>query len=77
MTTPQVLTAKLKAYYQPRVNVTYEMSVFHDIYRKDGESFETFATRLRLQADRCQFDYDLLEHTVLQCPVAHTRSTKL
>ncbi|XP_043229848.1 uncharacterized protein K02A2.6-like isoform X5 [Amphibalanus amphitrite] len=73
----QVLTAKLQAYYQPRVNATYERSVLHDIYRKDGESFEAFVTRLRLQADRCQFDYVLLEQTVLQCAVAHARSTEL
>ena len=73
----QVLTAKLKAYYQPRVNNTYEMSVLHDIYRKDGESFETFVTRLRLQADRCQFDTGILDQTDLQCAVAHARSKEL
>ena len=72
-----VLTAKLKAYYQPRVNVTYERAVLHELVRKEGESFEAFVTRLRLQADRCQFEQDVLDQTVLQCAVAHARSQEL
>ena len=72
-----VLVGKLKEYYQPKMNVTYERSVLHDIYRKDGESFEAFVTRLRLQADRCGFETDALDQAVLQCAVAHARSTKL
>ena len=69
--------ARLKAYYAPQVNTTYERSVLHGIYRRDGESFESFVTRLRLQADRCQFDTATSDQTVLQCAVAHARSTEL
>ena len=72
-----ILVAKLKAYYQPRVNVTFERSVLHDITRKDGESFEGFVTRLRLQADRCNFEQGQLDQTVLQCAVAHARNKDL
>ena len=38
----KVLTEKLRLYYQPQVNVTYEKAVLHDIQRKEGETFEIF-----------------------------------
>ena len=69
----KVLTEKLKSYYQPQVNVTYEKALLHDIQRKEGETFEGFVTRLRLQADRCQYDTAGCEAVVLECAVARCR----
>ena len=59
------------------MNATFERSVLRGITRKDGESFESFVTRLRIQADRCQFEKDMSEQTVLQCTVAHARNDDL
>ena len=52
----KLLTEKLKAHFQPMVNVTYEKAILHDLFRKEGEKFDAFITRLRLQADRCGYD---------------------
>ena len=64
------LTAKLKVHFDSSKNPTYERSQLHALVRKDGESFGTFVSRLRLQADRCGYSADQRESTVLECAVA-------
>ena len=73
----KIVTSKLKEYYEPKVNVTYEKAVLHEMKRKKGEKFEEFLTRLRLQADRCGYDVVTRESVVLECAVARCRDPEL
>ena len=65
------LTAKLTAHFDAKVNPTFERSQLHALARKAGESFGVFASRLRIQADRCQYSAEQREAVVLECAVAH------
>ena len=49
----------------------------HDLKRKDGEKFEAFVTRLRIQGDRCGYDLTNREAVVLECAVARCRDKEL
>ena len=65
------LTAKLTAHFDAKVNPTFERSQLHALARKAGESFGVFVSRLRIQADRCQYSAEQREAVVLECAVAH------
>ena len=55
----------------------YEKAILHDLYRKEGERFDWFITRLRLQADRCGYDLVARETVVLECAVARCKDPEL
>ena len=71
------LTAKLKAHFGAKVNPTFERAQLHALGRKAGESFGVFVSRLRIQADRCQYTAEQLESVVLECAVAHCADREL
>ena len=71
------LTAKLKAHFEANVNVTYERAQLHAFTRKDGENFRSFVSRLRIQADRCQYSNDQRDQVILECAVAHCQDREL
>ena len=46
---------KLDAYFEPKVNLTYETYNFRMLCQEEGESIDKFVTRLRESAARCKF----------------------
>lgn len=46
---------RLNEFFLPKKNFTYERHVLRQMIQKDDESITMFATRLRLQAERCNF----------------------
>lgn len=47
---------KLDEHFQPTRMRTYERHVFRKIKQQQGEKFSAFVMRLRVQANRCEFD---------------------
>ena len=47
--------AKLNEYFSPQVNTTYEVYNFRQTKQKEGESLDSFHTRLRQLAKTCEF----------------------
>ena len=43
-------------YCQPRKNVLYERHKFWNLQQDEGETVDAYITRLRLQADYCDYD---------------------
>ena len=71
------LTAKLKTHFDASVNATYERAQLQALVRKDGESFALFVSRLRLQAERCNYPPEQRENSVLECAVARCADREL
>ena len=46
---------KLDAYFEPKVNVTFETYTFRQLSQDEDESINNFVTRLREAAGRCNF----------------------
>lgn len=60
----------LKEYFEPLRNPRYERFIFSKIRQNVGESFDSFVTRLRVQAKYCEFadeDDRLLDQLLLSC----------
>ena len=53
--TYKLARVKLDAYFEPKVNLTYETYNFRMLAQQEGESIDKFVTRLRESAARCQF----------------------
>lgn len=53
-----VAIEKLDAHFQPIQRRTYERHVFRQIAQKNGERFNDFVMKLRVQANRCDFDQE-------------------
>ena len=45
-----------KDYCQPRKNILYERYKLWSLKQEDGESVDTYLTRLKLQVDHCEYD---------------------
>ena len=61
---------KLTAHFNPQVNTTYEVYNFRKAKQNEGESFDSFHTRLRTLAKTCQFadaDKEMKEQIILSC----------
>ena len=62
---------KLTAHFSPQVNVTYEVYNFRQAKQKDGETLDSFHTRLRsLAKTACDFanpDNEIKEQIILNC----------
>ena len=61
---------KLTAYFSPQVNTTYEVYNFRQAKQKDGETLDSFHTRLRNLAKTCDFanpDKEIKEQIILNC----------
>ena len=61
---------KLTAYFSPQVNTTYEVYNFRQAKQKDGETLDSFHTRLRTLAKTCDFanpDKEIKEQIILNC----------
>ena len=62
--------AALNAYFQPKVNKTYETYMFRNATQNLGESLDSYCTRLRRMAQTCEFtneDEEIKSHIVMSC----------
>lgn len=72
--------AKLNEYFSPQVNTTYEVYNFRQTKQKEGESLDSFHTRLRQLAKTCEFsdvDKEIKEHIILTCSSSSLRRRAL
>ena len=51
----QQVKAKLDTYFEPKINITFETCSFRQLPQAEDEPIDTFVTRLREAASRCQF----------------------
>lgn len=51
----EVVKAKFKEHFTPKINPAYERYKFNKMKQQEGESFTDFLTTARLQAKKCQF----------------------
>ena len=61
---------KLTAHFNPPVNTTYEVYNFRKAQQNEGESLDSFHTRLRTLAKTCEFansDKEIKEQIILSC----------
>ena len=61
---------KLNEYFSPQTNTAYEVYNFRQTKQKDGESLDSYHTRLRQLAKTCEFiniDTEIKEHIILTC----------
>ena len=72
--------AKLNDYFSPQVNTTYEVYNFRQTKQKEGESLDSFHTRLRQLGKTCEFsdvDKEIKEHIILTCSSSSLRRRAL
>ena len=61
---------KLDAYFEPKVNVTFETYTIRQLSQDENESIDKFVTRLREAAGRCNFhdkDREIKDQIVRKC----------
>ena len=61
---------KLNGHFSPQTNIAYEVYNFQQTKQKDGESLDSFHTRLRQLAKTCEFgdiDKEIKEYIILTC----------
>ena len=61
---------KRTAHFNPQVNTTYEVYNFRKAQQNEGESLDSFHTRLRTLAKTCEFgdaDKEIKEQIILSC----------
>jgi len=61
---------KLTAHFNPQINTTYEVFSFRKAQQNEGESLDSFHTRLRTLAKTCEFadtDKEIKEQIILSC----------
>jgi len=61
---------KLTAHFNPQVNSTYKVYNFRKVQQNEGESFDSFYSRLRTLAKTCKFadaDKEIKEQIILSC----------
>ena len=59
---------KLNEYFSPKTNTTYEVYTFRQSKQKDGETLDSFHTRLRTLSKYCKFpdtDKEIKEQIIL------------
>ena len=66
----------LDNYFKPKANTVYERHVFHNLQPLEGEETSMFVTRLREQAELCDFN-DMTEDMIRDQVVQQTRDRKL
>ena len=66
---------KLDAYFEPKINITYETYVFRSMKQEEDESVDQYYTRLKSAALRCEF-YDV-DREVRDQIVMHGSSSNL
>ena len=71
----QCVTA-LDNYFKPKANKVYERHVFHSLLPEEGEETSMFVTRLREQAELCEFG-DITDDMIRDQVVQKTRDRKL
>ena len=61
---------KLTSHFNPQVNTTYEVYNFRKAQQNEGESFDSFRTRLTTLAKTCKFadaDKEIKDQIILSC----------
>ena len=72
----EVSLTALDNYFKPKSNPVYERHVFHNVEPQEGEETSMFVTRLREQAELCDFG-DVKDDMIRDHVVQHTRDRKL
>ena len=54
--TYETALAKLTEYFTPKKNIPFEGHLFRQVSQEQGESIESFATRLRTREKSCAFE---------------------
>ena len=70
----------LNAYFQPKVNKTYEIYMFRNATQNPGELLDSYCTRLRRLAQTCEFaseDEEIKSHIVVSCSSSRLRRRAL
>ncbi|XP_070531565.1 uncharacterized protein [Ptychodera flava] len=70
----------LNKYFLPKVNKAYEVYVFRNTNQKQGESLDSYYTRLRQLAQTCDFsneDEEIKSQIVLSCSSSRLRRRAL
>ena len=70
----------LNAYFQPKVNKTYEIYLFRNASQNSSESLDSYCTWLRRLAQTCKFaneDEEIKSHIVLSCLSSRLRRRAL
>lgn len=52
----ELVKEKFERYFTPKLNITFERYKFHKIVQNEGETIDEYITRLRLQAQNCEFE---------------------
>jgi len=61
---------KLKNYFKPKQNTTYNRYIFKNLTQEESESFLSYITRLRTAAENCQFhdvEAEIRDHFIFTC----------
>ena len=61
---------KLTNYFEPKINLTFEVYNFRQMKQEQGESIDQFVTRLKQKAQRCNFydnDREIKDQVVFNC----------
>ena len=78
--TYEISKAKLDAYFEPKINITFETYGFRSMIQEEGETIDKFCTRLRSAATRCQFldeSRELRDQIVMNCSSSSPRKKAL
>ena len=70
----------MNAYFQPKVNETYEIYKFRNATQNSGESLDIYFTRLRRLAQTCEFDKEdeeIKSHIAMSCLSSRLRRRAL
>ena len=65
-----VVKMKLTHYFEPKINLTFEVYNFHQMKQSQDESIDQFVTRLKQKAQRCNFydnDREIKDQVVFNC----------
>ncbi|KAK3097548.1 hypothetical protein FSP39_010680 [Pinctada imbricata] len=67
----------LETYFSPQVNLPYERHVFRNLAQSESETIEQFITRLKQQAEYCEFgatlDDQIRDQVIDKCMSSHLR----
>lgn len=71
-----IIIGKFEEYFAPKNNISFERYVFFKIEQHEDESFNEFITRIKIQANKCEFG-TLLEEMLKDKIVFGIKSTQI
>ena len=64
------IKGKLTNYFEPKINLTFEVYNFHQMKQREDKPIYQFVTRLKQKAQQCNFVYvdrEIKYHVVFHC----------